>query len=51
MLQYALDYSDLMGVFAVILWLAQVNWPNHVTLSRAIWPNEVQLDQRIQVCS
>ena len=37
-LEQALDYSDLMGLFAVRLWLAQANWPNYVTLSRAVMP-------------
>ena len=35
-----LDYSDLMGLFAVRLWLSQANWPNYVALRQAVMPKQ-----------
>ena len=40
MLQCALDYSDLMGLFAVRLWFTQEIWPNYMTLSQAVIPKQ-----------
>ena len=36
--QHALDYSGLMGLFAVRLWLFQAIWPNYAPLRRTVIP-------------
>ena len=36
--QHVLDYFDLIGLFAVKLWLAQANWLKYVTLSLVAMP-------------
>ena len=43
MAQSALDYFDLLELFAAMSWLFKANWSNQVTLGLAVMPNKVYL--------